>query len=207
MLTEDQTIALKTQLKKQIEHLPPDKKAEAEAQIDSLSSDALEEMLEEQRSKPQGKGENKSVFRRIIDGDIPAVLVEANSVSAAYMDITPVSRGNIIILPKRPIIDAKKLPIGCFTLAKKLASRIVAKLKASSTEIQTENKFGESYISIIPSYEKQLNINSQRKSVGITDLEEVAKLLRAKKRVKSLPPKPVVQAVKVETVRMSRRIP
>ena len=207
MLTEEQILQLKNQLKKQITHLDSKRREEAETQIDSLSSEALQEMIEEQNSKSSNKGENKSIFRRIVDGDVTSVLIEKNSVSAAYMDITPISKGNIIILPKKAITDAKKLPTGCFTLAKKLSGRIISKLKASSTEIQTENKFGESYVSIVPSYEKPLNINSPRKPATIEELEQIAKLLRIKKRIKPVKSEKVVEIAKQRVGQKPRRIP
>ena len=50
-LTQEQIKELKSQLKGQISHLPADKKAEAEKQIESLSQEALEEMLSQQQPK------------------------------------------------------------------------------------------------------------------------------------------------------------
>ena len=207
MLTDEQITDLKAQLKQQVQHLPADKKAAAHAQIDALSPDALEEMLEEQKSRPQAsKGDNKGIFRRVVDGDVPSVLVASNAKAQAYMDIAPVSRGHLIILPKKAVDDAKKLPTGAFTLAKKLAAKMISKLKATSTEIQTENKFNEAYINVIPVYHSPVNINSQRAKVSMDELEEIAKLIRSKPRKKIVKPvkieKPVVSALS-----RPRRIP
>ncbi len=207
MLSEEQVIELKNQLKAQITHLSPEKRIEAENQIDSLSSEALESMLNEQRSSRKDDSDNKSIFRRIIDGDIPSVKISENLSASAFLDITPVSKGNCIIIPKKAVNDAKKMPTGAFTLAKKISSRIISKLGAKTTEIQTENRFGEAYISIIPSYDKPLNINSPRKSAKIEELEIVAEILRVKKRNAKLAPKPEPKEKKQESFQIPRRIP
>jgi histidine triad (HIT) family protein len=207
-LTDEQIVELKSQLKQQVQHLPADKKAAAEEQIESLSPEALEDMLNEQKSRATNPSENKSIFRRIVDGDIPSVKVAENSVSAAYMNINPVSKGHIIILPKKAVDDAKKLPTGAFTLAKKLASKAESKLKANSTEIQTENKFDEAYVNIIPVYDKPVNINSPRSIAKIEELEEIAKLIRPNKRATTKKKQPApVQVLKKESIHLSRRIP
>jgi histidine triad (HIT) family protein len=207
MLSDDQIAELKTQLRQQVQHLPADKKAAAEAQIDSMSADALETMLEEQKTKGSDSAENKGIFRRIVDGDVPSVKVTENRVASAYMDINPVSRGHIIILPKKAVDNAKKLPTSAFALAKKLASKITSKLGASSTEIQTENKFGEACINVIPVYDKPVSINSPKSIAKMDELEQIAILLRPKPR------KVVPKVIKIEkpaqkeTAQKPRRIP
>ena len=52
-LTKEEIQELKSQLLEQIKDLPSDKKAEAQAQIDSLSPEALESMLNQQKSSSQ----------------------------------------------------------------------------------------------------------------------------------------------------------
>jgi histidine triad (HIT) family protein len=205
-LTDEQILELKNQLRQQIQQLPADKKAVAEAQIESLSPEALEEMLQQQ-SRQGSKGENKGIFRRVIDGDVPSVKVAENRLAAAFMDINPISRGHLIVLPKKAVEDAKKIPTAAFTLAKKLAARILSKLKATSTEIQTENKFNESYINVIPSYETPVNINSQRNKATMEELEEIAKLLRVKPRKKAVKVIKIEKPVQQNGLTKPRRIP
>lgn len=66
-LTEKQISELKKQLSSQIQKLPEEQKREAQKQIDSMSSKALESMLEQQKSS-----ENQQIFRAIISGKIPS---------------------------------------------------------------------------------------------------------------------------------------
>ncbi len=157
-LTQEQITELKNQLLSQVQHLPAEQKAEAEQQIQELSPEALEMMLSQQREK--NKGPKKTIFRSIVDNDVSSIVVEENKIAKAVMDITPISKGHVLIIPIKPVQDAKQLPVATFSLAKKIALRISKKLNSKSNLIQTENKFGESVIHVIPSYtEKVLDLS------------------------------------------------
>jgi histidine triad (HIT) family protein len=206
-LTQQQIIELKNQLLSQVQHLPPEQKAEAEQQIQDLSPEALEMMLSQEREK--NKGPKKTIFRSIVDNDVPSIVVEENKIAKAVMDITPISKGHVLIIPIKPVSDAKQLPVGAFSLAKKIALRISKKLNSKSNLIQTENKFNESVIHVIPSYtEKVLDLTSERNKSKNEDLESISSLIRAPTK------KPKVEKIKVSkpvqptnAVQIKRRIP
>jgi len=199
-LTQQQIKILKEQLLSQIETLPEDKKAEAKRQIETLSPQALELMLKQQTKKREG------VFRLIVKGEIPSTKIEENEDAIAVLEINPVSNGHVIIIPKIPAKSSKDLPESTFKLAKKLSESIINKLKATSTEIQTETKFGETILNIIPIYEKPLNTNSPRKTAKKEELEEIAKKLKEEK--------PKMELIKIkkemssnQPLKLKRKIP
>jgi len=201
-LTHEEIQEIKKQLSQQIQHLSPDKKSQAQQQIDSMSEEALESLLEQQKSKqPQ-----KPLFRMIVDREIPSRILDENRFALATLDIKPISQGHTIIIPKSPVEKAKDLPSQVFSLAKKIAKKTSLKLKSKSAEIQTEFKFGEIIINVIPIYEESLNINSPRSSPSDSELEEVYKKLRVIK-------KPKVQRIKIKKtqetkiLKLNRRIP
>ena len=167
-LTPQQIKVLKEQLLSQIENLPENTKAEARAQIESLSQKSLELMLKQQQSNSKEK-----IFRLIIEGKIPSTKIEENEDAIAVLEINPISRGHMIIIPKNPAKSSKDIPEQAFKLAKKLSNLLINKLNAKSAEIQTENKFGETILNVIPIYDKPLNLNSERKS---TNKEELTKI-------------------------------
>ena len=201
-LTPEQIKALKEQLSQQIQHLPHDKKAEAQKQIDAMSPHALETMLKQQQATQQ----NQQIFRSIISGEIPSHIVDQNKEAIAVLSIKSISKGHTIIIPKKPITDAKQLPTQAFTLAKKIAKKISSKLKASGCEIQTEFVFGEITLHVIPIYEKALNINSPRQDVSEEELSELEKKLKVVKKPKTIRlTKKTKKALKV--IKRPRRIP
>jgi len=199
-LTPEEVQELKNQLKNQIKDYPDQQRLAAEQQIDSMSDEAIETMLEEQKSKaPQ-----KAIFRSIIDGDIPAKKIDENKQAIAVLDIKPISKGHSVIIPRRPSTNTKELPQQALSLAKKISSKIMTKLKAQGTEIQTEFKFGEVIINVIPIYEKPLNLNSQRYDASQEELEEVYQKLRKKeKKMKTIR----VRKKTSKTIKLKRRIP
>ncbi len=187
-LTQEQIKELKFQLSQQIQNLPADKKSAAQQQIDSLSPEALEYMLKEQTSSGKSK---QSIFRLIISGEIPSTKIEENSSALAVLDINPISKGHTIVIPKKLSATSKEISPEAFILAQAIAERIEKKLNASSVEIQTEKKFGEYIIHIIPSYEEPLTLHSERKESSPEELEKIAEKIRPEK-------KPVIKVEKVE---------
>jgi len=199
-LTQQQIKILKSQLLAQIESLPEDKKMEARRQIEALSPRALELMLKQQAKKREG------VFRSIVKGEIPSTKIEENEDAIAVLEINPISNGHTIIIPKTPAISSKDLPESAFKLAKKLSEKLINKLKATSTEIQTEAKFGETILNVIPIYKEPLNINSSRKTTTKEELEEISRKLKEEK--------PKIELIKIkkevpssQPLKLKRKIP
>ena len=83
-LTPEQIKALKKQLLSQIQNLPEAQKKEAQAQIESLSPEALELMLKQQEEKQE------PVFRLIIKGEIPSIKIGENEEALAVLEINPI---------------------------------------------------------------------------------------------------------------------
>jgi histidine triad (HIT) family protein len=204
-LTPEQVKELKMQLSGQIQHLSPEQKAAAQKQIDSLSPEALELMIKQQQSK-QGKAE-KGLFRSIVDGEIKSYFIAENKDSIAVLDIKPISSGHCIIIPKKPVVEAKSLPNSCFNLAKKIAKKASKKLNAKSSEIQTEYKFGEMIINIIPIYDKSLNILSPRNNPTEKELEEISSKLKIIKKPRKIKIKRETNKESSSVPKLERKIP
>ncbi len=205
MLTPEEIKELKQQLLDQVQHLPEDRKRKVEAQIETMSPEALETMLNQQK---QTQGPQKPILRMIVDNDIPSKKIDENKEVIAVLDIKPISQGHVIVIPKKPARSTKELPAQALSLAKKISNRISSKLKATNIEIQTEEKFGEVIINVIPVYDKPLNINSSRMNESEENLEKTYNLLRVQKKEK-------IERIKIDTkkrsqsevLKFSRRIP
>jgi len=193
-LTPEQIKELKDQLREQVKSLPEQQKAAALAQIETMSPEALETMIKQQKSSSKNQ---KGVFRMIIDKEMPSREIVETKDALAVLDIRPISKGHTIIIPKKVTGDAKSIPTSCFALAKKISKRIELKLKAKSAEIQTEFKFGEIIINVIPIYKESLNLNSPRTSPEDKELDEVYKTLRIVK-------KPKIQKIKLDKPKESK---
>ncbi len=178
-LTPQQISELKSQLGEQIEHLPEVQRIQAQEQIDNMSPEALEAMLKQQSRKSQ-----KSVFRMIINNELPAKKIDENSSCIAVLEIRPASKGHLIIIPKNKVSSKNSIPTQAFSMAKKLAKKLKNKMKASQVEIQTEVKLGEQIINIIPQYKDPVSIASPRYEASEKELDEMYKILKVKQKIK-----------------------
>ncbi len=196
MLSAEEIQELKDQLSEQIQHLPPDKKAAAQAQIDNMSSQALETMLNQQSSKkPQ------EILRSIVNGEIPSKKINENKDAIAVLEIKPLSKAHVLIIPKKKVTGEMPKPI--VTFAKKVAKKITSKYKPLGIEIIQETKFNEQVINVIPYYKEKLTLQSPRYDAKEIELEEVHKMLKAPVR------KEVIRPAKKTTnvLQLKRKIP
>jgi histidine triad (HIT) family protein len=209
-LTPEEIEELKDQLRQQVAHLPEQQKQAALSQIANISPQALESMIAQQQSAGKGQwGQSqKGVFRAIVDGEIKSFIIAENKDSIAVLDIKPISKGHTIIIPKKPIVEAKSLPNSSLSLAKRVAKKISKKLRSKSAEIQTEYKFGEMIINIIPVYDKSLNILSPRSDASKEELEKLYDQLKIVKKQRKLKIKINKEEKKEgQVLKLPRRIP
>ena len=183
-LTEEEVESIRQQLREQVENLPGDKKQAALQQIETMSPEAIESLVKQQKSQYSQEKEQKSIFRMIVDKDIDAIQVAENKQSLAVLDINPISKGHVMIIPKSAVPKTKQIPTQCFSLAKRISQNIIKKLSAKSTEIQTETKFGESIVHVIPIFQEPLNINSPRQKSSQEDLKMIADKIKIVKKIK-----------------------
>jgi len=202
-LTPEQVQELKSQLFAQVQNLPLEQRQQAEQQIKDMGADAIETMLNQQ---VQGSSENKTIFRMLVDGDIPSNKIDENKDSIAVLDINPISKGHALIIPKDAIKETKDFPEGAFALAKKVSKSIIENLNAKTTEIQTEQKFGEITLHVIPIYDSPLTLNSPRQKANDEELTKIAKKLKPviKKEIIKVEEKPTSPN---QIHKLNRRIP
>ena len=201
-LTLEQIRSLKDQLRAQVSNLVPEKKEEAYKQIDEMSPEAIESLLRESQEK-----EEKSIFRRLIENEIPNVRLDENTEAISILDINPISKGHNIIIPKKPAKSPEEIPKEAFSLAESISKKIIRNLKAKSVKTLTETKMGESYINLIPIYDTELNLNSQRKQSNIEELESLKKDLLVEIIEKKVEKIPKQKKKRGRKTKFHRRIP
>ncbi|MBS3084143.1 HIT domain-containing protein [Candidatus Pacearchaeota archaeon] len=198
-LTKEQISELKKQLHSQISKMPENERKEAEAQIENLSDEAIESMLEQQ------KGSQKQIFREIISGNIPSKKVDENPSAIAVLEIKPISKGHTIIIPKEKMTNIDKIPTEIAILIDKVSKNIVEKLKAKNIKVAPELKFGEVIINLIPIYDKELSLESERSNPSEEELESLEKELKKEKKQEIKQEEPVKEKEPIK--KFPKRIP
>ncbi|MBS3076990.1 HIT domain-containing protein [Candidatus Pacearchaeota archaeon] len=213
MLSKEDINLAKKQLNEQVEKMSDGAQKEAaRQQLSGMSDETISSMVEQQR-QPTGQAgsggarEQRSVFRMIVSGDVPSKKVDENKEAIAVVSIRPVSKGHVIIIPRTLARDSKEIPSGAMSLAKKIASKMVSKLKASATEIQTSRAFDEVIVNVIPVYDKRVDVNSVAYEASEEELNEVHKSLRVVKTPKKEVIKVKKKTEKEEVIKLKRRVP
>ncbi len=200
-LTNEQARELKKQLSEQIQHLPEEQKEQAQAQIDSMSSDSLEMMLQQQQAQSQ------KIFRMIVDKEIPSVLVGENSGAIAVLSTKSISRGHTLIIPKKPAVKEDELPKDAHFLSEVMSKKLIMSLGAKSTSVINEKSFGEVVINVIPIYDKPLSLHSPRKDENVEELEKIRTEINVEKIEKKVEVIKKEKKPRKKILKLKRRIP
>jgi len=205
--TPEQVEEVKRQIFEQTRNLPPEQRAQIEEQVNQMTPEQLELFVQQQMAGQEAKQQSqKGIFRMIVDGDVPSRKITENIDAVAVVSVRAVSKGHVLIIPKKPVGDANSLPSGVFGLAKSVAKKVVSKLKAKSVEIQSEQAFGEVVVNVLPVYDSPVNVASQRYEVSENELDEVWKVLRVAKKKKIERVKKKVRKPE-KVLKFSRRVP
>ncbi len=200
MLNSEQTEQIKNQLIRQIEKsFPEDKKEFAKKQIEEMSSEELKKFLEKNQLIKTEKKLEDCVFCSILSEKINSYKIDENKKAIAILEINPLSRGHILIIPKEHLLSADKIPVSVFSLAKKVAKKLKTKLKPKIVEISSSNLFGHEILNIIPSYENE--DSSEKRPAKPEELEELQKILIKTKKPAQKPKK-----IKVDPKKLGRKI-
>ena len=191
MLLPEQIENIKQQLISQLEQSNVQDKEQIKESIKVMNSEQLEEFLVQNnlikdtqisQKLPQTQ---QCLFCSIVSGNTQSHKIEENKDSIAVLEINPVSKGHVIIIPKEHISSSEKIPQTVFSLAKKIAKKIKTKFKPKDVSISSSNLFGHEIINVLPVYGDE-NINSERKQTKKEELEKLQKLLENKQKPKTI---------------------
>ncbi len=205
MLTKQQAAQIKQELLKQIVNFPAEQIPHLEQQIMSMNEQELEDFIkrnqaEDQRQKqaqaqPQKQEQRQQcVFCSILQGQIPSYKIDENKNNIAILEINPLSKGHVLIIPKKHLTTTK-LPSNSFNLAKKIAKKIKSKFKPKEIKISSQTIMDHALVEVLPLYGNE----KERKKATEEELFELQKRLITKARkkpVKKEKPKPEKQGEK-----------
>ena len=126
-----------------------------------------------------------SIFSKIISGEIPCYKVAEDENNFAFLDINPVARGHVLVIPKVEIdylfdIDDKRLA-SLIIFAKKIAKAMDASLKPIRTGIIVEGlEVPHAHIHLIPMYKDRTSF-SLGSSIELSpeDMKKIATSIQA----------------------------
>lgn len=181
-IEKEQAEEIKKQLLTQIENSQLENKEQIKGYVTNLDEEQLEEFLKQNKIQtPNPKtdsGSPKCIFCSIINNETPSYKVAENKKTTAILEINPLSRGHVIVIPNEHI-TVEKMPKSSLGLAQKIAKKIKKKLKAEDVKIETASVQGHALINVIPLYKNQ---KIEKKKAGEEELKELQSSLETKKR-------------------------
>ena len=207
MIPDEQAVEIKKLLLEQIENtFPKESKPSAKEKIDSMDNEQLEVFLKENNLISQGNNEQKCIFCSIVFSDIPSHKISENLEAMAVLEINPVSRGHILIIPKKHIsIPDGKTPEKISELSKEIEKRMKSVLKPKKILYEKNSLFGHDVINLIPVYKNE-SLKSKRYKADKKELEEILGRLSKEEETPKKEQKKSPES-KSEKVRVPRRIP
>ncbi|MBU2615532.1 MAG: HIT family protein [Nanoarchaeota archaeon] len=215
MLTPEQAEAIKSQLIENVEkNFPEDKSEFAISQIESMDSEGLEEFLN--KNNLDVSGNSQCIFCSIVSGKINSHKIAEIPEALAVLEINPVSKGHVIIIPREHTLDYSNEPEGKIKeFIKTISGRIEKALQPKGIAIENSSLFGHQIINIIPTYENDeiLSPESEKHPATPEELEELQKILEEHKEERKIeeeipePKKPRMKKLTEKNTWLPKRIP
>jgi histidine triad (HIT) family protein len=216
-LSQEELEEFKRQIIQQINsNFSEDKKTPAIERIKSMNDEEFIDFLKKNKLLPsetdkeddeelERKPQQGNPFRLIVDGKISSYLIDENKSCLAVLEINPISKAHIIIIPKNPVNKSENISKEILSLAKKLSKKIETKLKPKEVLTIPSSVLGETILNILPVYSNE-NISSPRKQVSKEELENLKNLLGKKQKVRT-EKKPKIKKIEESKLWLPRRIP
>ena len=202
MLSPEQISNIKKQIFQQIDStFPEDKKEAAKKEIDSMNPEELEEFME--MNSKAGKQQQKCIFCSIVFGDIESYKIAENPEAVAVLEINPISKGHVLIIPKKHISSKKELSPKVLELVDNVSERIKKNFSPIKISLEEKEMFGHFLIDLIPEYENEKR--GEKKQAKKEELMELLKVFEEKPKKEKVS-KPRTKKIK-EKIWLPQRIP
>lgn len=126
----------------------------------------------------------KTIFEKIIDGEIPSVKIYEDDVCIAIMDKFPDTKGKSLVIPKKPVDYTFDLDDETYLHIMKITKKVVRAIDQALSPVRTcilieGFEVPHSHIKICPVYERHF-VNQSGPEAPDKDLEIIAKQIKEK---------------------------
>ena len=128
-----------------------------------------------------------SIFSKIINREIPAYIVSEDKDNIAFMDIFPIQRGHVLVVPKKEVDNIFELPLesylSLFSFAKKVSHSIQKVVSCNRIGISVIGlEVPHAHIHLVP-INKLDDMDFKRKK-NISEIELLDLTERIRKKIK-----------------------
>lgn len=124
-----------------------------------------------------------SIFSKIVSGDIPAYIIAEDDYHLAFLDIFPLSKGHVLVIPKQEIdnifdIDDKQY-LALWSFAKRVSKAIKKVISCERVGVAVIGlEVPHAHIHLVP-INNVSDINFERKKLHVSqsEMESIAELI------------------------------
>ena len=215
-LSKEQIEEFKKQIIQQITtNFSEDKKAPAIERINAMNDEEFIDFLKKNKLMGSDSGEEdeetgktssqETPFRLIAEGKLPSYKIDENKEGIAVLEINPISKAHILIIPKKAVLSPAKIPKSILSLAKALSKKIEKEFKPKEVLISSNNSLGEIIVNILPVYSNE-TLSSPRKQASKDELESLKQTLEKKPKIEKVK-KQKIKKIEESKIWFPRRIP
>lgn len=93
----------------------------------------------------------KTIFSKISDHEIPALIIYEDDIFMAFLDILPIEPGHVIVIPKQAYPDLESMPTDLlgnfFTVVQKVGAAVLSGLGVIGYSLMLDNTDSKSGVS------------------------------------------------------------
>jgi histidine triad (HIT) family protein len=125
-----------------------------------------------------------SIFTRIISGEIPSYKIYEDESYFAFLDISPLSKGHTLVVPKIEVDYIFELDdniyLGLMKVSKHIALAIQAAVPCKRVGIAVVGlEVPHAHVHLIPLHSGAINFSDPKLSVPKEEMEQIAEKIRA----------------------------
>ena len=126
-----------------------------------------------------------SIFSKIINREIPAYIVSEDKDNIAFMDIFPIQRGHVLVVPKKEVDNIFDLPLesylSLFSFAKKVSHSIQKVVSCNRIGISVIGlEVPHAHIHLVPINKLDDMDFKRKKNISEIELLDLAERIRKK---------------------------
>jgi len=163
-ISEEESKKIKEHLLKQLSNFPEDKRSQIKNQIESMTTEQVETFVKQNELNHLG---GNCIFCSIVAGNTPSTILKENEEFLAILELNPLSKGHILILPKKHL---ENFPDSIKDFAKKIADILKNKLKPKEIKLNETKIMEHPILELIPAYEGE---KSERRNASVDELKKL----------------------------------
>jgi len=162
-LTSEEATEIKAHLFNQLENFPEDKRDDIKNQINSMSNEEIENFVQQNNLKHLG---GQCIFCEIVSGKKSSIKVAENTATIAILELNPLSKGHILIVPKK---HSNQLESSIDDMANQVSKKLREKFSPTDVKINELDIMEHKLLEVVPIYGDE----STRKSASNSELQKI----------------------------------